>query len=431
MTNTGNGSANKQSAGNEVQEDAHVYEDEINLMDYFLVLWKHKWFILVCSVLPALIVGVCIYLSPRSYVVTYTYDVKDDARGDVRGDVRGDIRDDVSSWNLNEKNFNVLQSRFYSEDNLNRIIDNLQTNKLDEYAEHVRNFKADVSRKFVEFEVSPPFIDLSRLKVADPDQLEKLRDMKAFLLKITIMGKPLEDIGKIALVIRDNFEKVAPLYMIQEQLSTDIRGYNSKLANIESSRFGLELDLKNNTEILAGLKKVDVTNLDEKGGEVVLQFDVGRQSQYLPLSYQVQAVESKIVEVQGQINANTANYTYYEALSGLSSQMVAELNDKLSSSENYTIELFKSFLADLIGEIKEQELKDYLASYIKKIENRISVSVPVSKTPKISSIAKGTVKKTGVAFAAFLMLSVFAAFLREGVCRRHAEGAIRQESYSK
>jgi len=79
MTNTENSNANEQSVGNETPEDAHVYEDEINLMDYFLVLWKHKWLILVCSVLPALVVGLCIYLSPRSYKVTYTYDV----RGDV------------------------------------------------------------------------------------------------------------------------------------------------------------------------------------------------------------------------------------------------------------------------------------------------------------------------------------------------------------
>jgi uncharacterized protein involved in exopolysaccharide biosynthesis len=180
MANRGSNSADKPVVSDAVREEAQVYVDEINLMDYFLVLWKHKWLILVCSVLPVLVVTLSIYCAPRSYKVTYTYDIRGDARDNARGD--------VSDWNLNEKNFNVLQSRFYSEDNLNRIINHLQQNKLDDYAEEVRNFKADASEKFVEFEVSPSFVDLSKLNVTDPRQLEKFRDMKAFLLNITIIG---------------------------------------------------------------------------------------------------------------------------------------------------------------------------------------------------------------------------------------------------
>jgi len=59
-------------------------------------------------------------------------------------------------------------------------------------------------------------------------------------------------------------------------------------------------------------------------------------------------------------------------------------------------------------------LKGYLNSYIKRIKNGISVSAPVSENPKISSIAKGTAKKSTIVFAVALMMSVFAAFLLEG-----------------
>jgi len=395
--------ANRQDADSGAREKGDLYEDEIYLMDYFLVLWKHKLFIFLATFLPTLIIGTILFIYPRTYRVTYVYDV------------RGDVRDDVGNWNLNEKNFNVLQSRFYSEDNLNRLIGELQTHKLDEYAEKVRNFRADASNKFVKFEVSPLFIDLSKLKVTGPDQLETFRDMKTSLLNMTITGKPKEDFAKTALVIRNNFEEVIPLYLIQEQLSTDIRRYNSRLANIESSKFGLELALQNNTEMLAELKKVDIAALDKKGGDVMLQFDVGGRSQYLPLSYQIQAVESKIVELQGKISGDAAMHKYSKDLLGLSARIIAELNDKLSSEQSYSIELFKSFLADLIGETEKQELTDFLASYIKKIENRISVSAPVSENPKICSIAKGTTKKIAIVFAIAIMLSVFAAFLLEGL----------------
>jgi hypothetical protein len=121
------------------------------------------------------------------------------------------------------------------------------------------------------------------------------------------------------------------------------------------------------------------------------------------------------VELQGKINGDAAIHKYYKDLLGLSARMIAELDDKLSSEQSYSIELFKSFLADLISELEKQELKDYLASYIKKIENRISASAPVSENPKIYSIAKGTIKKSAIVFAIASMLSVFAAFLLEGL----------------
>ncbi len=403
MVNTANDSSSKSVADNDICKENSVFEDEINLIDYFLVIWKHKWLILACSVLPALIIGISTYLSPRNYTVTYTYDVK------------GDVRDDIGSWNLNEKNFSVLQSRFYSEDNLNRIINSLQKNHLQEFAQQVKNFKVDALNKFVEFEVSPLFLDISKLEVTDSDQLDKLRDMKAFLLNMTITGKHLDDFGKTTSLIRNNFEEVTPLYMIQEKLSAERRGYNSEMANIESSKFGLELDLNNDTAILARLKKIDVPSVSEKDEKTVLQFDIGGQIEYLPLSYQIHAAESKLVELQAEITTNKANYKYLEDLSVLNEQIISELNAKLSSGQNCTIHHFKTFLMQLIGRVEKQELRDYLASYIKKVENRISISVPVSENPKIDLISRSIVKKSAIVFVVALMLSVFASFLSEGL----------------
>jgi uncharacterized protein involved in exopolysaccharide biosynthesis len=59
------------------KESADIYEDEISLVDYVLILWKRKDLILPGSVLSALIVGLILFFSPRNYKVTYVYDVKD------------------------------------------------------------------------------------------------------------------------------------------------------------------------------------------------------------------------------------------------------------------------------------------------------------------------------------------------------------------
>ena len=77
MRSSENGSSNKQGTGSAALEEANIYEDEINLIDYFGVFWKHKWFILLGSIIPTLLVGLIIFLLPRNYTITYTYDVKD------------------------------------------------------------------------------------------------------------------------------------------------------------------------------------------------------------------------------------------------------------------------------------------------------------------------------------------------------------------
>jgi uncharacterized protein involved in exopolysaccharide biosynthesis len=77
MTDLQNDESGSQQLPATGKERADIYEDEINLADYLLVLWKRKYLILPGSVLPALIVGLILFFSPRNYKVTYVYDVKD------------------------------------------------------------------------------------------------------------------------------------------------------------------------------------------------------------------------------------------------------------------------------------------------------------------------------------------------------------------
>jgi len=65
--------------------------------------------------------------------------------------------------------------------------------------------------------------------------------------------------------------------------------------------------------------------------------------------------------------------------------------------------------------------KDYLSSYIKKIENRISASKPVTENPEVYPVARGTAKKSGIVFVIAFMIAVFAVFLREGLEKNKAQ----------
>lgn len=396
-------SSNKRTADNDVQGKANVYEDEINLMDYFLVLWRRKWFIFLGAVLPALIVGVVLLLLPRNYKETYVYDVR--------------ATNNLSGLDLDEKNYEMLLDRFYSKENLDKLIDKLQKNGLEKYVKQIRN-SYERSWKFLEFEAFPHFLDLPRLNVTDPEQINKIRSMKALLLKVTINSKSKDDMHKISSVMRDDIENVLPLYITREQLSAYVEEYNNNLAGIERNRFGLELSLNNVNEILAGLKKINAGVPGEKLDNVVLQFNVGEQSQYLPLSYQIQAAESKRIGLEGTIKANEENYTYYKDLLDLNNRIFAELNNRLSSE--YTMEQFKSFLTGLADSYEKPQLKDFLNSYIRIIENRILASEPITEKPQIYPVAKGTAKKSGIVFVIAFVVSVFSAFLLEGLEKNRA-----------
>jgi len=382
------------ATGDEIKRKIDIEEDEINLADYFLVLWKWKKFILLAAILPTLIFGIVFLLLSRDYKVTYVYDVAGDEK-------------------LDSRKYEFLLSRFYSEENLETLINKIRENGFDKYAEKLSN-AVGLPEKYIKFETVPHFPDISKL---DVDQLNKANEINALLLKVIITCDSDKDIYKISSLIRNNIENVIPLYKIRKQLLAGIESYNNNIADIEYNRFNLEIALKNINEVLAGLKKVSVGIPVNKQDNIALQFNVGEQSQYLPLDYQIQAAESQRIELEEKIKTNEEKYEYYKDLLNLNNRIFAEM-DKGISTGNYTIEKFKSSLTALVGDYEKPQLKDYLNSYARKIENRISAGKPVTERPKIYRIAKGTAKKTGIVFMIAIMIAVFAAFLQDGIEKR-------------
>ena len=126
MGNSENDGSNKQGTGNDVPQEANICEDEINLIDYFRVIWKRKWFVLLGSIIPALLVGLIIFFLPRHYTITYVYDVGDPSPDQFTKQYLTNRITDISNWNLGQKEYNLLLNRFYSEENLSRITTTLQ-----------------------------------------------------------------------------------------------------------------------------------------------------------------------------------------------------------------------------------------------------------------------------------------------------------------
>jgi hypothetical protein len=417
MLDSQNDNLNSQPGLTNVKQEMNIYEDEINLIDYFRIVWKRKYFIVLGSALPALVVVLIFFFSPRSYKVTYVYDVKDQSIYDVEDQtisrVTGWSISGVSNWNLNEKNYKVLIDKFYSSESMDKIISKLRENGLDRYAESTSSAKGDL-KKSVEFEASPPLMDLSKARVIDPVQIEQMRQLKAQLFNMTIVGRSKNDLLIIASVVRDNLENIVPTYMVEEPLKATVRHCRGKLADIEEGKFDRDLALKTDKTILAKLKDIKTETLDRKEGNIVLQFDISGKTEYLPIEYQIQALELRIAQLEGEITSDEEKYNYYRDLLALNEKLVIELEN--NSSSYYTIQQYRSFLIHSIDNHKDKdELRGYLSSLIKRIENRMAVSKPIMERPDIHPVAKGTVNKSGIVFALSLMISIFAAFLLEGI----------------
>lgn len=403
MASLENDGSSKQATGNDVQKEANIYEDEINLIDYFLVLWKRKWFVFIASVLPPLVVGLAIFIGPRDYKIAYTYNME-----------------------MDEKGFKVLEDTFYSTENLEKLAEKLQASGFNEYAKRIAEVGTDEGLKWsVSFEISPSYFEvIEPSKAKNLDELQKFQQATGTLLIMHVGAQSKENIREIASVCRNNFEQIIPLYSEREELNNKIISFKEKMAAIEEARYMLNLELERKKSTLEKLKNSGSESLDKLPSDVILQFNnVGGNSAYLPLPYQVQAAETQLINLEEQIRANKEKYDYSAGLLKLNEKLFSYVKKVMPSYS--TLEQFHSFLTNTLAEYNEneQQLLDYLKAYIKRIENKIANIIPLVERPKVYPVAKGTVKKSAIVFAVALMLSVFATFLLEGLKKSQAQAS--------
>ncbi len=372
---------------NEVKDNQHgtgtdSRADEVDLADYFTVLWKYKYFIVLASILLAVIAFSINRFALRRYKLSYTYNVQDSG--------------------LTEDKFNVLQDWFYSSENTERIITGLPL----------------YIPENVQFNVQPLYVDTTKRKSLRPEDIVKFRQLKAQLLNMTVIGKSEEELSKSSPIIRANFENVIPVYSIEEQLADAVRKNKTDMAAIEKSRFNLQLTLKTGRNVLAGLERIETKDPEQFEGNVVLQFDVGGKSEYLPVAYQVRAVNLQIVDIEGEIKANEQKYAYYAAQLKINESLHEVLKNR---AKNYTIQDYHLFLTGMAADFEQVELADYLNSYIKTIENQIASGFAVIQNPRAEVVGKGNARKKAlIVFVMALFGSTFAVFLIEGARKSRA-----------
>jgi hypothetical protein len=306
------------------------------ILRYLRLLWERRWLVLGGSLLPGLLVALVLCLWPHKYTATFSYERP-----------------------LAESEYNVLQRRFHSQENLDKIIRRLQEQGLTRYVRHFDRARTRQSfEKLVRFDVSPMYP--KRLQTTDPCTSEKISAFKARLLSMKVVGDSEEEVAGVSAVVTGNIENVLPLYDVRNHLRESLQKLRDDAAKIEGDRFTLSLGLQREKAKLEKLKALQDSPGEAASGSVTLQFNVetttpplfprvraampktgdlqellGNNAEkysfygFLPLSYQIRAVQSKIIDVQETLANDTEKYNFYLQVLDLDNRLLAKIEESL------------------------------------------------------------------------------------------------------
>lgn len=390
---------------------------------YLWLLWKHRFLIALVSVVPAALVALLLWLWPHRYSATYVYERP-----------------------LSESQYNVLLRRFHSQENLDKLINRLREQGLADYARRLNEARIDQScEKLIRFEVSPMYP--RRLQTTDPATSELISAFQARLLFVKVIGSSEREVLDVAAIVTGNIESVLPIYDIRNDLKESNQRFKNLAAEIEDNRFTVTLDLQREQARLEKLEEVDgairgpdaQARSDALGslaeGErsrvgtfselaqsnLILQFhDVRNSREYLPLPYQIRAVQSKIIDLRETLNRDNEKYRFYLHVLDLNNRLLRRIEESLLTY--YTVQQFMDFLGEELLACKDQAVSDYLRSYIRRTENLISVHTRAGEQPVVHPVSREVARDSALAFVVFLMVALFTAVLVEYRHQRQAPG---------
>ncbi len=363
-------------------------------MTFSRILWRRRCLLALGSLLPAILVGMALRFIPTEYTTTVVYERP-----------------------LSESEYNVLLRRFYSSENLGKIIARLRDSGIDDHATRLDATSTEQAlQRLIRFEVFPAYP--TRLQTTDPETSERISSFKAQLLYVQITGQSKDDMPAVSDIITGNIENVLPIYDVRNDLKETIRTVKQLAAEIEDNRFTLAIDLQKEQARLEKLSGLVTPPSEATEGSLVLQFtDVAETREFLPLPYQKRAVQSKIIDLQESLSHAEEIHGYDVKVLTLSGRLLEEIEKHLLT--DYTVHQFLDFLDEQLAACEEEELVNYLRSYIRKTQNLTLVSTRAGEKPVVYPVSKRVLKRSVLAFIVFFMMTTFVAVALEHGNGRH------------
>ncbi len=129
--------------------------------------------------------------------------------------------------------------------------------------------------------------------------------------------------------------------------------------------------------------------------------------EFLPLSYQIRAVESKIVDLQETLRSNTQKHDFDLQAADLDNRLLAKVEESLPTY--YTAQQYLGFVGEQLRACQDPMLADYLRSCQGKMENLVLVNTRAGEKPVVYPIAKHILRNSILTAVWCLMITGFVA----------------------
>lgn len=388
-----------QDSDSSEQQDAIESPKTSGLLETFVAVIRKRWpWILLGSVLSGVVIGVATWLLPNHFSTSYLYSYTQPTRSQ----------------------FGLLKAHLLSDINLRRTITALRAEGLDKYAsglETAWQSSWNEFEKFLSISPSPPFPRPVKTKQRSATDLKSLKSLQSEFVTLTISRCPsVEGLSKIAPIIRHNVESLLDYHSISTDLKSKQLELKEKISTLEVQTFELELSLKRNKAILAGLQKITTEGSTSKERPYVIQIDVksGADVLILPVEYQKEIVASRIVNSKEALAENETRRHHLTKLFGLWEKCRSEIEQK-GDVFACMLSQYRNFLKELALQTKDPRLGHELASHIAFTDTLSDVNRPITDHPKIVGTHRKPVPAAVVGFLAGLLISILCVFLFESV----------------
>jgi len=418
----------------ETRDRGFLNSSEPALVGGLRLIWGRRRLVLGGSLGLALTVATILYLCPRQYTATFVYE-----------------------RSLTEGEYSVLLRRFYSQENLDKIIGRLHEQGLSRYVQQLDRARTQQSlEKRIRFDAVPMYP--RRLQTTDPCTSARISAFQAGLLSITVFGSSQDQVAQVAAIVTGNIESVLPLYDIRNHLKESLYRLRVSAAEIEGNRFKLSTDLQKEKAKLESLQALDSAAGETAAGGVILQFNSDDRSRdtlsllgqvrggssrivelppapggtaqrynfhdFLPLSYQIRAAQSKIVELQETLSSDTERYNFYLQVLDLENRLLRQIEESLigvplaevrdgGPFTYYTAQQYLDFVGEQLRACPTPALCDHLRSHLRKTENLIFMNTRAGERPVVFPLPKRALQNGILALLVSLMVTTFVAVLLE------------------
>lgn len=376
-------------------ESQHSSQTEnTTIYDYFYIVIKHKFLILACAIVAVVVAAAAFKLMFQRYSINYTY----------------------NKWDTTYFNYELFLDRFYSEENIDWLINQLRKAGCDDYASRLEDSRESGRTeifKYINFRIWPENLQNMKLEFLSMDNIRELADFPVRMMRVGIINGKNQELKTVGEIVRNNVENRLPLYNLNDSIVTAMIGFRHEMSQIQRSRQVSLMEIEKEQAILEKLSKIpnDIDAQPNNTG-IMLQMDLSEQSDFMPLEYQKRAAQARIINKQEQMNLNKSEEEYYRHLLELYSKILS-----IVSNGNQT----DISLNELVEKITELQLKstnnitqDHLNAFLRDIEIVIARSTPATQTPKLQRTG-GFNKVLILSLAIGILGGIMASFVLEGI----------------